>query len=56
MDPKASPELVLKTLAAIKPRGGTNMYVALDEAFRYRPQGLDTIYLLSDGHPARARA
>ncbi|MFO0846867.1 MAG: vWA domain-containing protein, partial [Gemmataceae bacterium] len=51
MDPKSSPELVLKTLAAIKPRGGTNMYVALDEAFRYRPQGLDTIYLLSDGLP-----
>jgi hypothetical protein len=51
MDPKTSPDQVLKALAEIKPRGGTNMYVALDEAFRYREQGLDTIYLLSDGLP-----
>jgi hypothetical protein len=50
-DPKSSPEQALKALAAIKPRGGTNMYIALDEAFKYRKQGLDTIYLLSDGLP-----
>ena len=38
-------------LKAVKPKGGTNMYTALAEAFRYRPRGLDTIYLLSDGLP-----
>ena len=38
-------------LKALKPRGGTNMYAALDAAFRYRARGLDTIYLLSDGLP-----
>src|SRR5205085_9487137 len=40
MDPKGSPEAALKALAAIKPRGGTNMYVALDEAFKFSKQGL----------------
>src|SRR5205814_8902798 len=39
------------SLTAIKPKGGTNMYAALDAAFRYRAQGLDTVYLLSDGLP-----
>jgi hypothetical protein len=48
---KTSPELVLKTLAAVKPKGGTNMYVALEAAFRFRNDGLDTVYLLSDGLP-----
>jgi hypothetical protein len=42
---------VEKTLAAIKPSGGTNMYSALEAAFAYRDAGLDTIYLLSDGLP-----
>ncbi|HZT80770.1 MAG TPA: VWA domain-containing protein [Gemmataceae bacterium] len=42
---------VVRGLAAIKPTGGTNMYAALEAAFRYRPRGLDTIYLLSDGLP-----
>lgn len=51
MDAKTSPDQVVKALAEIKPRGGTNMYIALDEAFRYRKDGLDTIYLLSDGLP-----
>jgi predicted nucleic acid-binding Zn-ribbon protein len=50
-DPKTSPDQVLKTLTAIKPSGGTNMYIAFDAAFRYRAMGLDTIYLLSDGLP-----
>jgi hypothetical protein len=50
-DPKTSPELVLKTLAAIKPRGGTNMFEAFKASFLYRKGGLDTIYLLSDGLP-----
>ncbi len=50
-DPKTSPELVLKTLAAIKPDGGTNMYNPMQAAFAMRPQGLDTVYLCSDGLP-----
>src|SRR5262249_23704335 len=46
-DAKASPQRVLNGLAAIKPKGGTNMYAALQAAFRLRAKGLDTIYLLS---------
>jgi hypothetical protein len=38
-------------LKTIKPKGGTNMFTAFAEAFRYREQGLDTIYVLSDGLP-----
>jgi len=44
-----------KTVAAqlkeIKPQGPTNMYAAFEEAFRFRAQGLDTIYVFSDGLP-----
>jgi VWA domain-containing protein len=50
-DPKATGEQILTALTAIKPTGGTNMYAALDAAFRYRARGLDTIYLFSDGLP-----
>jgi hypothetical protein len=50
-DPKHSPEQALKALAAVKPKGGTNMYAALEAAFAFRADGLDTIYLLSDGLP-----
>jgi predicted nucleic acid-binding Zn-ribbon protein len=50
-DAKSSPQRVLDALAASKPKGGTNMYAALQAAFRLRPKGLDTIYLLSDGLP-----
>jgi phage host-nuclease inhibitor protein Gam len=50
-DPATSADLVLKTLAAVKPNGGTNMYSAMEAVFRLRPQGLDTIYFLSDGIP-----
>jgi hypothetical protein len=46
-----STDAALKALAALKPKGGTNMYAALEAAFRYRAEGLDTIYLLSDGLP-----
>jgi len=49
-DPKAA-ERISAALSAVKPRGNTNMYQALDAAFRLRPAGLDTIYLLSDGLP-----
>ena len=47
----ATAAMVEKTLAAIKPVGGTNMYSALEAAFAYRDSGLDTVYLLSDGLP-----
>ena len=40
-----------EALRKIKPAGNTNMYAALDAAFRFRPQGLDTVYLFSDGLP-----
>ncbi|MBV9124010.1 MAG: VWA domain-containing protein, partial [Planctomycetes bacterium] len=42
---------VTEALTKVKPKGGTNMYAASDAAFRYRRQGLDTVYLLSDGLP-----
>jgi predicted nucleic acid-binding Zn-ribbon protein len=48
---KTSLPLVEASMKALKPHGGTNMYAALEAAFRYRPRGLDTIYLLSDGLP-----
>jgi von Willebrand factor type A domain len=50
-DAKTSPGRVTEALAKVKPAGGTNMYAALETAFRLRPEGLDTIYLLSDGLP-----
>jgi von Willebrand factor type A domain len=50
-DAKTSPEQVTKALAATPPKGNTNMYIAMDAAFQFRSQGLDTIYLLSDGLP-----
>jgi hypothetical protein len=50
-DAKTSPDKVTAALAAVKPDGGTNMYAGLDAAFRFRPQGLDAVYLLSDGLP-----
>jgi Mg-chelatase subunit ChlD len=40
-----------EALAATRPQGNTNMYVAMDAAFQFRAQGLDTIYLFSDGLP-----
>lgn len=49
-DPKMV-ERIQAALVAVKPKGNTNMYQALDAAFRFRPAGLDTIYLLSDGLP-----
>jgi hypothetical protein len=52
-DAKTSPELALRALAAVKPRGGTNMYLALEEAFAFRKAGLDTVFLLSDGLPTQ---
>jgi hypothetical protein len=42
---------VARALAAIKPVGNTDMYAGFEAAFRFRPLGLDTIYVLSDGLP-----
>jgi hypothetical protein len=42
---------VVTALKAVKPKGATNMYAAFEEAFRFRNQGLDTLYVLSDGLP-----
>ena len=50
-DPKTSADRAVEALARIKPDGGTNMYSALEAAFQYRRQGLDTLYVLSDGLP-----
>jgi chromosome segregation ATPase len=46
-----SAKVAMAAIKAVKPTGGTNMYEGLAEAFRFRAQGLDTIYLLSDGLP-----
>jgi hypothetical protein len=54
-DKTRSPEAVLAALELIDPRGGTNMYDALEEAFKYRSDGLDTIYVLSDGLPNQGK-
>lgn len=48
---QASVDQAVEALSKVKPEGNTNMYVALEAAFRFRPAGLDTIYLLSDGLP-----
>jgi predicted nucleic acid-binding Zn-ribbon protein len=50
-DPKTSTDRVVQALAAIRPQGSTNMYDAFETAFRFRADGLDTIYVLSDGLP-----
>jgi hypothetical protein len=50
-DAKSSPEQVGKALTATPPKGNTNMYMALEAAFQFRAQGLDTVYLFSDGLP-----
>jgi hypothetical protein len=50
-DARLSPDRVLNGLAKITPKGGTNMYAALQMAFRLRARGMDTIYLFSDGLP-----
>lgn len=50
-DGKNSLERMSQALAAVKPKGNTNIHAALEAAFRFRPEGLDTIYLLSDGLP-----
>jgi hypothetical protein len=50
-DSKRDPDRVLAALQKIKPEGGTNLHDALEKAFKFKGQGLDTIYLFSDGLP-----
>jgi septal ring factor EnvC (AmiA/AmiB activator) len=50
-DPATSADRAVQALGAIEPTGGTNMYDGLRAAVGFRDQGLDTIYLLSDGLP-----
>lgn len=50
-DGKDSLERMSQALAAVKPKGNTNIHAALEAAFRLRADGLDTIYLFSDGLP-----
>jgi hypothetical protein len=50
-DPADSPARVHQAMTAVKPKGSTNMYAAFETAFRFRPLGLDTIYVFSDGLP-----
>jgi len=50
-EPRSSVDQVTRNLAAIKPRGNTDMHIAFEAAFRFRQQGLDTIYVFSDGLP-----
>jgi chemotaxis protein histidine kinase CheA len=50
-DREISPEAVGQALARVQPNGDTNLYAAFEAAFRFRPQGLDTIFLFSDGLP-----
>ena len=47
----ASAEQLKTALGAIVPDSDTNLYDALDLAFRLRSDGLDTVYLFSDGLP-----
>jgi von Willebrand factor type A domain len=50
-DPARSTSAVAAALSAIRPKGGTDMHAGMESAFRLRDQGLDTIYLFSDGLP-----
>jgi len=50
-DPSSSPEQLEKALLAVKPDGTTNLYRAFEEALKYRAQGLEAVYLFSDGLP-----
>lgn len=48
---ESSAKRVADALRRIEPAGDTNLYDGLDLAFRLRRDGLDTVYLFSDGLP-----
>lgn len=52
-DARSSVDRLSNAIGAIKPSGNTDMYAAFEAAFRLRSQGLDTIYVFSDGLPNR---
>jgi hypothetical protein len=53
---ETSAKTTLAALRATKPQGETNMHTAFEEAFAFRADGLDTIYVLSDGLPTAGPA
>ena len=50
-DREKSPKQVEDVLTRITPANGTDLHKAFAAAFQLRAQGLDTIYLFSDGLP-----
>ncbi|MEZ6139113.1 MAG: VWA domain-containing protein [Zavarzinella sp.] len=50
-DREKSPEAVRQAMVQIRPMGDTNIYKAMEDVFRFREAGMDTIYLFSDGLP-----
>jgi hypothetical protein len=50
-DGERSQKRVKDALAAVNPQGDTNLHAGFDLAFALKPDGLDTIYLFSDGLP-----
>jgi hypothetical protein len=48
---EASAKRVTDALRRVEPSGDTNLYDGLDLAFRLRRDGLDTVYVFSDGLP-----
>lgn len=50
-DGEKSVEAVRAALLKVKPVDDTNMYAAFEKAFGLRGDGLDTVYLFSDGLP-----
>ncbi len=50
-DKEKSIEKLHKAMTLVKPTGDTNLYNAMEEAFKYRSKGMDTLYLFSDGLP-----
>lgn len=50
-DREKTPDAVRDALLKITPKGNTHMYDAFKTAFNFKAQGLDTIFLFSDGLP-----
>ena len=48
---ETSKTAVVDALSRVQPKGGTNLYEAFRMAFSLRSQGMDAVYLLSDGLP-----
>jgi hypothetical protein len=51
-DPKKTPKEVVAKLKQVKVDGGTDIHLGMKAAFDLRKQGLDAVYLLSDGLPS----